>query len=776
MSQERLPRVLQLVDRLSGPSCWRTLQPCAELQRLGLQAFWEFIGEQTDEQRAQLGLRPIPDDVVQRVLAYACSGRVDAVVLPRMGWHKGDEAQVRDLIAKLRKAGNTLIYEADDDIFSPWIVQQQATGLHRDTDRAVLDAERLSRIEVLRLCDGATVSTQRLATVVRQFVPETFPIHVVPNLIDWAWWQRIKAVAQRWIPPLTIGWAGGGRPDADLADMAWAWGEIARQRDDVRFVVAGCRTDEVGQPSLDATPWAKQITNYVLPERIEALPWFSITEYPLAYLNIDIGCCPLADVPFNRCKCVTGDTLIVTERGLVPIASLSPMRVVDTLVPLNMRVWTTEGWATAEDFYYGGEQNTIRVTTKAGFQVEGTVDHPIRRASGEWAMLASLAVGDAVKIEPVMFSAEYVDVPFNLWAVRARREVSQDASSLPWVRITEEWGTFLGYLLGDGNIQKNMIRVTCDKQDVDVITHLMATLSSLGLEPKLKHHHSRYGGQDVCASSARLNDFLWHIGVEREKRRFLAVPPVILCSPKTVVREFLRTLFESDGTVDVKNSRMSFTSKSLRLAREVQLLLTGFGVFSHIYNAYNKPYQRFYYRVVLRRSAAEIFSSEIGFVGNRKSSSLSAIVGKPHSNRYRDEKWADTIAGIEQSQGEVFDVTVPGPAEFASNGFMSHNTPVKLWEYVAAGAAVVASPTVYRPFMQGLPSNFVCTTKEEWRDALLELVNDLTLRALCVEEMTEQIVPRHTLQENCLLWTAAWQDIIEQVQLKQRQKILVKAN
>lgn len=350
MSQDRLPRVLHLVDRISGPALWRTLQPVAELERIGYQGVgWEFIGESTNEQREQLGLRPVPEATVQKVLAYASSGAVDAIVLPRLGYPVDQGQQMRAFLHTLKRAGNVLIYEADDDIFSPSIVKQHAAGLHRETDLETLEAWRMNRIDVLRRCDGATVSTQRLATVVRQFVPESFPIHVVPNFIDWQWWQRIKSVSQRWIPPLTIGWAGGGRPDADLADMAWAWGEVAKARPDVRFVVAGCRMDGEGayrQPSIAATPWARQILDFVPEDRTVALPWFSITEYPLALLNMDIGCCPIADTPFNRCKTAV-KWMEFTAAGAAVVASARPLNVYRSVMdglPSNFLCSTREEW------------------------------------------------------------------------------------------------------------------------------------------------------------------------------------------------------------------------------------------------------------------------------------------------------------------------------------------------------------------------------------------------------------------------------------------------
>ena len=47
---------------------------------------------------------------------------------------------------------------------------------------------------------------------------------VVPNAIDVPWFRRVLRGAQRRTDGMTIGWAGGIRPDRDLAEMAQAWG------------------------------------------------------------------------------------------------------------------------------------------------------------------------------------------------------------------------------------------------------------------------------------------------------------------------------------------------------------------------------------------------------------------------------------------------------------------------------------------------------------------------------------------------------------------------
>ena len=266
----RAPRVLTLVPDASACAQYRAFQPIAELQRQGAPVGaveWGFH------------LDPRLDKVY---LAF------DAVVLARLRWEPGQPAFGKKWVDHLHACGLLVWYEVDDDLFSPWLVRQHLRGgILPEESPALKEAHRLARIHALQLCDGVTVTSQRLATVVRQYTDA--PVEVVPNALDWRWFKRVlKVGAPRRVPPLTIGWAGGARPDADTEPMAWAWGQLAQKYPALTFVVAG------HQP--------RPVYEQVPSQRIRAIDWLPLEVYPLGLRNIDIACCPLADAPFNRCK------------------------------------------------------------------------------------------------------------------------------------------------------------------------------------------------------------------------------------------------------------------------------------------------------------------------------------------------------------------------------------------------------------------------------------------------------------------------------------------
>jgi len=265
------PRVLALVGDISGCTLWRVFQPFAELQKHGYFCHWKA---RDDPENNLPGF-------IEKLPFY-----FDAVILPRLFWTEKTDGD--RFIRGLHRAGMAAIVEVDDDVYSPAIVERsyKTQDLEREKGLERLEAERQARLYVLSQCDGVTVSSRRLATIVGMYTDK--PIQVVPNAIDTRWFRYTLKPCRRVVPPLTIGWAGGSRYYEDLAPVAEAWHNLARRYPEVTFVVQGHMADIL----IDAVP----------PDRCRRLPWLPIDEYPRALLNIDIGCASVAPKLFNTAK------------------------------------------------------------------------------------------------------------------------------------------------------------------------------------------------------------------------------------------------------------------------------------------------------------------------------------------------------------------------------------------------------------------------------------------------------------------------------------------
>lgn len=257
-------KALALIGDFNGCTHWRVERPFVRL----------------DEQGAYAAMADKDEPGVENVAHL-----FDAIVLPRMAWHNHEDGA--RFIGALHRAGLCVVYECDDDLFSEHINYRIQATVEKSATIEELEAKRVDRLAAIRLCDGVTVSSPRLATVMREMVD--CPVLVVPNAIDIPWWRdALRAEPERTDRRVTIGWAGGSRPDDDIGPMAEAWGRVAQAYPDVRFAVYGYQPE----PFRSAVP----------ADRLVMYRWRPVESYPGPFRQIDIGCAAVTDTPFNRAK------------------------------------------------------------------------------------------------------------------------------------------------------------------------------------------------------------------------------------------------------------------------------------------------------------------------------------------------------------------------------------------------------------------------------------------------------------------------------------------
>jgi glycosyltransferase involved in cell wall biosynthesis len=201
--------------------------------------------------------------------------------------------------------------------------------------------------------DGVTVSSQRMATIVRRYTER--PVEVVENAIDLEWFTAVQRQARRDIKGLTIGWAGGIRPDSDVEQMAIAWGNIARKYPHVTFVVMG------HQPEV--------IKEQVPAERLKSLDWMPIHSYPMGMVNIDIGCCPLTDTAFNRAK----TWIKALEYGASGAAVVASPTVYGNIIECGVDGYiarSVDEWTAALDVLIGNANHRQHITQRLQSKIE----------------------------------------------------------------------------------------------------------------------------------------------------------------------------------------------------------------------------------------------------------------------------------------------------------------------------------------------------------------------------------------------------------------------
>ena len=362
-------------------------------------------------------------------------------------------------------------------------------------------------------------------------------------------------------------------------------------------------------------------------------------------------------------KCCKGDTLVLTDRGILRIEDLGSAPEED-FVPSSIGVAQEGGRrAQAAAFYNGGVKPTHTIKTASGYTITGTSNHRIKvmAHSGrvEWCFLDEVRPGDFVALNrnTDLWVSEQLDLrPFQ-------NEDGRKDVRLP-ITLDEKLGNLIGYLVGDGTWgDDHAVSITVEHSET--WDHLRGLITELFGEPRVQmdKRTTNTGRLEFCSVRARrfLDDLGWKLGCARDEKM---IPWAILQSPRPVVCAFLRGLFETDGCAESGGRKITFSSASFRLAHEVQVVLLNLGILSNVARKWNPKTKKHYANLTLKgvRSRAR-FADLISFDSKKKREPLLAALteaqeGKsdtesiPHQiQRVRD--WLESVPKRNPARGEL---------------------------------------------------------------------------------------------------------------------------
>ena len=288
-------------------------------------------------------------------------------------------------------------------------------------------------------------------------------------------------------------------------------------------------------------------------------------------------------------KCVTGDTILLTNRGMLRFDQLQAEAQAgyDEFVPLAVGVSGLKGCEFTSHFYNGGVRPTRRVRTRLGYEIEGSLVHPVlvlKDGRAEWVKLADLKVGDYVALQrgQQMFGSQTRLLPF-IYDGPASRGQNKNLT-LPR-EMSEDLARLLGYIVAEGSLTDTALWIT--NGDPRVIDDILTTCERLfSVRPKTYPKHGTHA-LSIGISSVKLVHWLEQVcGITRgaaNKR----IPHVIMTAPRPIFLAFLEGLFWGDGTISARQSlgsnRFKVATASREMARQVQVALLNLGIVSALY-------------------------------------------------------------------------------------------------------------------------------------------------------------------------------------------------
>lgn len=307
-------------------------------------------------------------------------------------------------------------------------------------------------------------------------------------------------------------------------------------------------------------------------------------------------------------KCITGDSLIPTSKGLIEIKDIPKYFAVEesgyvhgaslaSLDPEN----PVQMVAQASHWYDLGVSETIKLETNLGHRIEGTPEHPlvVMESDGrlKFRKLEEINEGDRVVIK----TGDHMFGNYKL--------------------LDKKTSYLLGLLAGDGGltIKDRIYFSTADKELL--ISFKNYFKEKFGYVAK-KVKSRKY---DYLISSSAIKSEMVNLGMGEVYARHKKIPDYVMMAPKENVVMFLQGLFDTDGSV-YKTGKVEYTTTSEKMARQVSALLLNLGVM-HKFRVRGMNQFSTAYTLLISGTNLLKFAQQVGFRLKRKQDRLNSYLG-----------------------------------------------------------------------------------------------------------------------------------------------------
>jgi stage V sporulation protein R len=411
--------------------------------------------------------------------------------------------------------------------------------------------------------------------------------------------------------------------------------------------------------------------------------------------------------------CVTGDTLIDTDQGLITARELVENRAGTAFDGAQYQKMV--------DWHYNPCTERVKITTNLGYTIHGSKKHRVWDGR-DWVHLGDIKVGYSLPVSrgdgswtdtPVMLDrhpkirVEIDDIcrhhgvtyrQVGRWVhglpVRASLEACEAAKKsidenkelhvtprnknlrFPSV-LSPQLSNILGLIVGDGGfwLNKHSSRVhsgltTGDDEICDLFCDQVEKEFGIRPNPKRDTNKWRIGVPSEVIVKWLIETFDFDIGNTAAKKK---IPRQVLVSPREVVAAFIRGLFDADACATTSGNVIYVTASRV-LAQQVHEVLLKFGIASKLSHRPTKnPRHSDGYRIEISGVNADTYRDVIGFNLTRKQARLERAAAN-RQWRCSDRRGSQYVVDIEYDVGEVFDFEVENTHKYRASSFMNHNS------------------------------------------------------------------------------------------------------
>lgn len=294
-----------------------------------------------------------------------------------------------------------------------------------------------------------------------------------------------------------------------------------------------------------------------------SLDWAMGGGYPMGRITEIFG-------PESGGKCLTADTYVMGQHGLMTIAEVFSQngfvascisKTVEHAYPVLDENGDLEN---TSHFWWNNRQWGVRLTTRAGLEIKGTLHHPIRVVDEigfvKWRQLSEIKSGDSV----VVSTGAMVDPPDN--------------------GLDRDDAVLLAMVIAEGSLGDERCISFSNSNEALVDEFKMLVHRKFGFDNFKTYDRDETDCVSInCNSIDLFRQFCDKYGVEKCLSGDKLIPRCIRTAALEVQCEFLRMYMLCGGSVDSERNRIEISSKSKELLRQIQLMVMNFGAFGSLF-------------------------------------------------------------------------------------------------------------------------------------------------------------------------------------------------
>ncbi len=318
--------------------------------------------------------------------------------------------------------------------------------------------------------------------------------------------------------------------------------------------------------------------------------------YPLVIGQGNFGSID-GDPPAAYRYCITGDSIVITNRCLEKIDKIADKEEIENL---NIKVLSFGGNINkASKWFDSGIHPVYEVKTYRGYSIKGTSNHPIlvlskdenRKPIFVWKLIGEIEKGDFAVIDrnSDLLWPEKNPLLINYYPQKSGKI---KIKKLPLI-LDENLSFLLGFILAEGSIyinsKKNYKKLHIPATSLHLYKKIKNILKEIFPDTNItvkKRKPSSLGKKyyySIEISSSYVIEFLENLGLKTKKAKEKEIPYIVFDSNKKTLGAFLRGLFEGGGSITglkINSPRVILISKSEKLIKETQVILLRFGIVS----------------------------------------------------------------------------------------------------------------------------------------------------------------------------------------------------